>query len=78
MAHLPMDDVKELWQEMGGSKSWDSLNSTLKSHRNKSRGIDDNMVDRLIEISGNMKGKQFPDSPEKLSKELNQRVGEVD
>ncbi len=70
MANVPMDDVKQIWNQMGGEKDWSKFKQTLKEHRNKSAGIDDGLVDHMLKVADEMNGKSFPSSPEKLREVL--------
>ena len=73
MAHIPMNDVEQLWNETS-RKDWKGLHDTLEKHRNKGGGIEDALVDDMLKISEDMQGKQYPESPQKLYDVLNQHA----
>lgn len=72
MAHIPMSDVKQLYDQSG--HSWSGLEKAVESHRGKSEGIADYLVIDLSHALKGMHGQSFPDSPEKLYEVLNQKL----
>lgn len=75
MAHIPMDDVQTLWNEIQ-DKSWSGLHQVLEQHRGKTNGISDNLIQMMIPETEELekRGEPFPDSPEKLSEVLNENL----
>ncbi len=78
MAHIPMDDINELWQDMP-SKSWSGFHQTLEEHKGKTDGISDNLINMMLPVAENMdqSGQAFPGSPEELYDVLNERVEKI-
>ncbi|HZR42010.1 MAG TPA: hypothetical protein VFB12_17960 [Ktedonobacteraceae bacterium] len=76
MAHVPMDDVQELWKDTS-AHSWSAFHDTLEKHKGKTEGISDTLVDRMLEITQDLEKSRtpYPDSPQKLYDVLNERVG---
>ncbi|HBY93055.1 MAG TPA: hypothetical protein DEP84_03670 [Chloroflexi bacterium] len=70
-----MDDIRELWNETP-EKNWSALHNTIRQHKGKARGIEDNLVDQLTRITRELEdsGHSFPDSPQKLYEVLNERL----
>ncbi len=78
MAYVPEKDVKQLWQEMGENKSWESLRDALQKHPDIGQELDKNMQSKLMMVADRMKNYRFPDSAENLSELLRQRLGTWD
>ncbi len=78
MANVPMNDINELWKQMGNDRSWSKFARTLREHRDKAQGIDDGLVDHLMQVADKMRnqGKSFPDSPQKLHEVLMEQTRE--
>jgi hypothetical protein len=72
MAHIPMDDVKELYKESG--HSWADLEKTVEAHKGKQDGIGDYLIIDLSHALKDMHGQSFPDSPDKLYQILNEKL----
>jgi hypothetical protein len=70
---VPMADVRQLWNENRGH-NWEELQLIVKEYRDRIPEIDDDAIDRLIsEIDYLKSRKEYPDSPEKLHRLLNER-----
>lgn len=72
MAHIPMQDVKELYNE--SNHSWDGLEKTVESHKGKKDGIGDYLIIDLAHALKDMHGQSYPDSADKLYEILNQKL----
>ncbi len=78
MAHIPSDDIKQLFQE-DKEKSWSSLHRILQQHKGKAEGIEDSVVDTLMIISRRMEESHqpFPSSVEQLQRVLDNELAKV-
>ncbi|HEX7021297.1 MAG TPA: hypothetical protein VF171_00470 [Trueperaceae bacterium] len=75
MAHIPMDDVNQLWNETSGH-DWSALHDTLERHKGKAQGIDNTLVQDMLKATDTLKneGRPYPDSPQKLHDVLESQV----
>lgn len=75
MAHIPMDDITQLWSETS-NHSWQALKKTVVAHKGEAQGISDNLVTLMdSEISRlEHSGVPYPDSANKLYQVLNQHL----
>lgn len=75
MAHVPIDDAKELFKDTN-PKTWSQFHKVLDSHKGKVDGISDNLIDLMIPISEHYDhtGEPFPTSPDKLQELMNHRL----
>jgi hypothetical protein len=73
MAHIPMDDIRELWRQTP-THSWSALHKTLQAHKGKTEGISDSLVDMMLLITRaeEQAGNPYPDSADQLYNVLNQ------
>ncbi len=78
MAYVPEYQVEKLWQEMGDNKSWDSFKDVLKKHPEIGQVEDKNLSKNLIMVAERMTTRDFPDSPERLTEVLEQRLAAWD
>ncbi len=72
MAHIPMDDVKELYNANG--HTWADLGKTVENRRGRNDGIGEYLIIDLAHALKEMDGESFPDSPEKLYEVLNKKL----
>lgn len=75
MAHIPMGDIQELWNQTS-QHSWSGLRKTLEEHKGKAQGISNNLVLQMLEFTkqNEKSGKSFPDSAQKLYDEFNSQL----
>ena len=75
MAHVPMDDANELWDE-NTDHTWAGLRGVLESHRNKAEGINNALIDDLLPVAKGLADAKapYPSSAEELCEELNQDI----
>ncbi len=75
MAHIPMDDIRELWNSIGSNHSWKALAQNLQSRKGTAQGISDNLVDVMLFISHNEEkaNHPFPQTADQLYELLNQQ-----
>ena len=71
MAHVPMDDVRQLFND-NKQKSWTGLQQTLKQHKGKTNDIEDSIIDTLMLITQRLvQAKEpYPNSPEQMQRVL--------
>lgn len=80
MAHVPMDDIRELWRE-NGAHSWKGLHGVLEGHKGKTGGISNDDVLMMLQTVDRLeKGNTpYPDTDSKLydlmNKQLQQQFG---
>ncbi len=80
MAHIPMETVEFLWEELGSNKSWNALHLRLRDHQSPERmhdkQIDDNTIYTLLWEVRNleMADEAFPETPEQFFEFINERV----
>lgn len=74
MAHIPMNDITELWNQ--SDHNWKGLHQTLEQHRGKSAGISNTLVLEMLRIAHHEDeaGHSFPSSAQDLYNLLNQRL----
>ncbi|HEU5424680.1 MAG TPA: hypothetical protein VFU72_14140 [Nitrolancea sp.] len=75
MAHIPKDDIQQLWNELP-SKNWSGLHKVLQNHQGKANGISNNLVDDMLRMSqrNEQSGKAFPGSMDQLYQQLNSEL----
>lgn len=75
MAHIPMDDIRELWSSIGSHHSWKALSQNLEGRKSTTQGIANNLVDVMLMISHNEEkaGRPFPQTADQLYELLNQQ-----
>lgn len=75
MAHIPMDDIRELWSSIGSQHSWKALSQNLESRKSTTQGIANNLVDVMLMISHNEEkaNHSFPQTADQLYDLLNQQ-----
>ena len=75
MAHIPMDDTNTLWEETK-DHNWDAFGETLKKHKGVTNGIDDALVDMMMQEVKAMadKGASYPESAQELNQVLNENL----
>lgn len=78
MAHIPLDDARQLFRETN-PKTWAQFHKVVQSHKGKVNGISDNLVDLMIEMSQHFEQSHqpFPNTPEQLMDVLNHRLAET-
>ncbi len=78
MAHIPADDVRQLFNE-NKQKSWSSFLSILRQHKGKAEGIEDSIVDSLIMISHRLdqSGQPYPSSVDDMQRVLDSELTKV-
>ncbi len=71
MAHIPPDDVKQLFEE-NKQKSWSGLHSLLQQHKGKADGIEDSVIDTLLLVGRRLEqsNEPYPGSSEQLQRVL--------
>ncbi len=76
MAHMPMDDVQQLWGQMGAKRSWSSLRNALESRQGRAEGINDNLIQPLVQDAQQMErqNRPFPNNAQQLYNELNRNL----
>jgi len=80
MAHIPMETVEYLWEELGSNKSWNALHQHLKDHqppeRMYGRPIDEDTIYTLLWEIKNLEigDEPFPETPEQFFDLINARV----
>jgi hypothetical protein len=74
LAHLPWDDIEELWWETK-EHNWPSFAHTLEAHRGQRRGLSEEVADHLIAYCYDMEreGHEFPGSAHQLYEMLTER-----
>lgn len=72
MAHIPMGDIKELW-EQSSDHSWKGLHKMLEARKGTAQGISNQLVLDMLQMVGRFEkeGKPFPSSQQQLYNELN-------
>lgn len=75
MAHIPTDDVRQLFQE-NKEKSWSGLHKVLQQHRGKAEGIEDAVVTSLIMLTRRMMetNQPYPLSSEEMQRMLDSEL----
>jgi hypothetical protein len=75
MAHIPMDDITQVWNDTPNS-SWKGLEQSLVRLRGQGVGISDELVDSVIRMCCEFErsGKPFPSSQKELYELLNQQL----
>lgn len=75
MAHIPMDDVDELWSQLR-EHTWSGLQQILESHKGKIDGIDDELVDVMLQMTQDLQRahRPFPHTERDLYELLNQQL----
>lgn len=75
MAHIPVGDIQELWNDTP-EHSWKALHKTLEAHKGKSEGISNNLVLMMLDITFKFEreGKPYPKTTADLYNELNAQL----
>lgn len=75
MAHIPQDDVKQLFEE-NKEKSWAGMDKVLKRHKGKAEGIEDSIIDSLLMVTHSLeKSKEtYPGSADQLQRVLENQL----
>jgi hypothetical protein len=75
MAHVPMGDIQELWNQTP-THSWSALHKTLQQHKGKAEGISDTLVDYMLQYTQQLENsnQKYPDNPQQLYDIMNQYV----
>lgn len=75
MAHIPMDDIKQIWRELS-DRSWKGLGEYLREHKGKADGISDTLVDEMGQVASEMEKSEqgFPGSADDLYKMINEKT----
>jgi len=78
MAHIPSDDVRELFQE-NKQKSWSGLHQILLQRKGKAEGIEDSIVDSLLIVTRLLEQSQqpYPGSFDQLQRVLENELARV-
>jgi hypothetical protein len=78
MAHIPADDIQELFTE-NKRKSWSGLHKILQQHKGKTEGIEDSVIDSLLMITQRMEqsGQPYPISSDELQRTLDSELNKV-
>lgn len=71
MAHVPMDDITEMWNN--APHDWKGLHGWLEGHKGKAQGISDNLVDMMSQITTN-NSRPFPKSQQELYDFMNSQI----
>jgi hypothetical protein len=72
MAHLPVDDARELFDQTN-PKTWEAFHRVLQEHWGKAQGIENNLVALMEPISRQLEqsGRPFPSTPQELQEIIN-------
>ena len=73
MAHIPMDDVQQLWRETN-PKNWAQFFKVVHAHRGKANGISDNLIVMMEQMQPRLEHTPFPNSPEQMMEVLNKQL----
>lgn len=75
MAHVPIDDIQELWN-WTPQHNWSALHKTLQEHVSTAQGISNNLVEAMLHISEQEQqaGHKYPESPKQLYDLMNSRI----
>ncbi len=75
MAHVPMGDVQELWNDTPGH-NWSALHKTLEQHLGKAEGIDNALVQYMLKWSQEEEHShaKYPDNPQEFYDMVNKYV----
>lgn len=75
---VPMDDVQEMWNDLGDNKTWGALADEAAAHKDKTEGISDAVVDSIQNMAQDMDNKSmpFPSNPQELYDALNGKMGD--
>jgi len=76
MAHIPADDVQELWRETN-PKTWPEFFKVVHAHRGNAEGITENLIHMIEDMKSQLEHTPFPNSPEKLQEVLNHQLTEM-
>ena len=77
MAHIPQDDVRQLFDE-NKQKSWAGLDKTLKQHKGKAQGIEDSVIDSLLMVTHSLdrSHEAYPGSADQLQRVLEDQLSQ--
>lgn len=75
MAHVPIDDARELFRETN-PKTWSEFEKVVRQHKGKAEGIQDNLIDLMTPMPHHFEQEHvpFPNTPEQLQDLLNKRL----
>lgn len=78
MAHIPLEDVRDIWEE-AHSEGWPRIRESLIRHERASRMMSDRDIVEAEEDIRDLAraGEPVPDSPEGLYDLLNKRLAAV-
>jgi hypothetical protein len=78
MAHIPMDDVRQLYQE-NKEGTWSGLLSLLRQHKGKAEGIEDSIIDTLMIVTQRLAQAHevYPHSPEQMQRVLENELSKA-
>ena len=76
MAHIPADDVQELWRQTN-PKTWSEFFKVVHAHRGKAEGISDNLITMMESMRPHLEHTSFPSTPEQLEQVLNRQLSEM-
>ncbi len=78
MAHIPQDDVRQLFQE-NQQQSWPALHKILQQHKGKAEGIEDSVIDSLLIVTKRLEqsGQPYPGSSDQLQRVLENELSKV-
>lgn len=77
MAHVPMDDIRELWKE-NGAHNWKGLRQALEGHKDTTEGIANNDVLMMLQSVDRLEKEHasYPDTDTKLYDMMNKQLQE--
>ena len=75
MAHIPMDDIEQLWNSTP-QHNWSALHKTLQKHVSTAEGISNNLIEAMLKISeqDEKAGHPCPSSPRQFYDLMNQQL----
>lgn len=78
MAHIPKDDVVEIFEE-NQQRTWQGLQQTLQKHKGKTDGIEDSVIDTLTLLSQQMaqSNQPYPHSTDQLLRVLENELAKA-
>mgnify|MGYP005868154105 CR=1 FL=1 len=78
MAHIPADDVRQLFNENKG-KSWRSFHTVLEQHKGKANGIEDSVVDLLLLLTPHFEESKlpYPISAEEMQRMIESEIAAI-
>lgn len=78
MAHIPQDDVRQLFEE-NSEQSWSGLHQILQQHKGKAEGIEDSIIDSLLIVSRQLErsDEPYPGSADQMQRVLENQLSKV-